>query len=159
MIKSWKKISEKRLYDGYRKLLQKRFIMPDGEEEDYDIIEDGDTVGIFAITEKNEVLVCQQFLPGIEQIRYTLPGGYVNKEEPVESAAARELLEETGYAGDMKFIAEFPEATYSTIMRHCFVATNCKKVHVQHLDDTEFIQLVVMPLEAFKHLLRNGEIL
>lgn len=69
---------------------------------------------------------------------------------------ARELQEETGYQGDLKFVTECLNDAYSTMVRSCFVATNCRKVAKQELDDSEFITVRLMPLNEFRQLLRSG---
>lgn len=69
----------------------------------------------------------------------------------------RELLEETGYAGDAQFVTNVLDDAYTTMRRACVIATNCKKVAEQKLDDSEFAQVVLLPLDDFRKLLRSGQ--
>jgi ADP-ribose pyrophosphatase len=57
-----------------------------------------DYVSVLATTAEREILLVRQYRPAVEQATLELPGGHVDGDEPPESAARRELLEETGYA-------------------------------------------------------------
>src|SRR5215471_1542287 len=56
-----------------------------------------DYVGILAVTKDGMFPLVRQFRPAIEQITLELPSGHVDEGETPEQAAARELLEETGF--------------------------------------------------------------
>lgn len=57
-------------------------------------------VNIIAITENGELLFVEQYRHGSRTVTLEIPGGMVDPGEDYLSAGARELLEETGYAGD-----------------------------------------------------------
>ena len=44
------------------------------------------------------------------------------------------------------------------MIRYNFVATNCKKIKEAEPENTEFIQVVEMPLSEFRQHLRNGQL-
>ncbi|MGZ8695475.1 MAG: NUDIX hydrolase, partial [Gaiellaceae bacterium] len=98
-VRAWEKLSERLSYDGFRKILTRRFRLPDGREADFDIFSSPDTVAVLALTEADEVILVREFRPGPEQLLYELPGGIVEDGETPEEAARRELTEETGYEG------------------------------------------------------------
>ena len=68
------------------------------------VCENPDWVNIIALTKDKEVVLIEQFRHGTEEIILEIPGGMIDDddEEP-ETAARRELLEETGFSAD-KFI-------------------------------------------------------
>src|SRR4051812_36429359 len=101
-MRPWQKLSEHLSYDGFRTILTRRFRFPDGREADYDVFSSPDIVAVLAITEADEVLLVREFRPGPEELLYELPGGIVDPGETPEEAARRELLEETGYEGDLR---------------------------------------------------------
>jgi len=158
MIESWKKIKETPFKAGFRKLLNRVFVLPNGKTADFDIKDEGLAVCVLAFTIEKKVLLVTQFRPGPEKILHELPGGSVDKgEEPID-AIRRELLEETGYIGDVEFVGTSLACAYSTILRYNFVAQNCKKIQDPKTDDTEFCEVFEMSLEDFRKHLRSGEL-
>jgi ADP-ribose pyrophosphatase len=73
--------------------------MPDGKETTFDLLhpDNQEFAGVIALTPENKVVVCLEFCPGPERVMNELPGGFVDPGESPETAARRELLEETGY--------------------------------------------------------------
>ncbi|MEN9626316.1 MAG: hypothetical protein RL557_644 [archaeon] len=157
-MKIWKKIKEKKVYDGYRKIIRKTFLLPNGLERDFDIVSGEHAVGVVALTPRKEVLLVQQFRPGTEQIYDELPAGIIEKDEEPLAAAKRELLEETGYTGDFEFVAACVDDAYRSTIRYCFVAKNCHKIKEPQQDETEFIDIITKTLEEFKSQIRSGKL-
>ena len=155
----WKKIDEKLIKDGWRKVISRTFILPNGKEQEFEIKKEIISVCVLALTKDNKVILAKQFRPGPEEILLELPGGAVDQGEAPEQAIKRELLEETGYTGDFKFVAgPILDDAYSTATRYCFVATNCNKIQEAKIDELESIEVVEMPLEDFREHLRSGQL-
>lgn len=87
-----------------------------------------------------------------------LPGGERDEGETPMQAAERELLEETGYRGNMRFLTQSYECGHSPMYRYCFVATDCEKVGKMQLDEGECIETVEMNLYDFREHLRSGKL-
>jgi len=85
-------------------MLKKTFRLPDGTVADYDIKDEGRPVCVLALTPKREVILAKQFRPGPEQMLLELPGGWVEDADQPEQIIRQELLEETGYVGDVQFV-------------------------------------------------------
>lgn len=154
----WKKVEEVSLRAGYRRLLSRKFQLPDGRIEEFTIKDEGRVACILALTPDQRVILAKQYRPGPEKILLELPGGGIEVGESSEDAACRELLEETGYRGEMRFICEPLDDAYSTIRRFVFVATNCVKVQEPQLDENEFIEVVTLSLAEFRDHLRGGQL-
>ena len=155
----WKKLSETLVYNGWRKMIKKRFELPNGQEEDYDVIGNNAYVTVAALTVDQEFILVRQFRPGPEMFLTSFPEGYIDNGETPQQAAKRELLEETGYsAREVVYLKEF-RSGYSTETRICLLATNCTKVNDQSLDQTEFIEVSTMPVALFRSFLKDAKVI
>jgi ADP-ribose pyrophosphatase len=115
---------------------------------------------IFALTEKNEVLLVKNYCHARDSFELELPAGYIDKNETPEQAAKRELMEETGYeAEDIEYLGEVRVApTYSTKISYLFLARKIKKVSQQNLDDSEKVEVIKVPLQKLLKMINNNEI-
>jgi ADP-ribose pyrophosphatase len=158
-IIKWREISRKELFSKYgRKIEEVVFEMPDGNKSDFVIKNEGPAACVLALTDDDLVIVTRQFRPGVQEILVELPGGFVDEDDAnPEAAIAREIYEETGYRGEFKKVVVAYDDAYSTMRRHCFVATGCKKVGPGKLDKNEFINVELLSLPKFRGLLRSGK--
>lgn len=118
-------------------------------------------VNVFGTTEEGKVLMVKQYRHGIEQVGIELPGGVAEKGEDAETAARREIMEETGY--------EFSEFVYlgkvsanpstTNNFTHMFLATGGKKVAEQKLDETEDIEVLLYSIDEVKKLVKENKIM
>jgi len=77
-----------------------RFRLPTGREiADYWISEFPPWVNVVAVTPRDEFVLVRQYRPGLGAVHYEIPAGVVDDSEEIETAARRELLEETGFGG------------------------------------------------------------
>lgn len=76
--------------------------------------------------------------------------------ETPEQAMLRELREETGYVGNIRLVTQCFDDAYVTTNRYCFIATNCRRVTGQQLDESEFIEVRLVEVADFLKLVRSG---
>lgn len=156
-MEPWKKIDEKSMYKGYRNIIRRRFLLPNEQEADFDIIDVPSFVCVAAITLDEQVILVEQYRPGPEDTMVSFPEGRIDPGEEPLQAVERELLEETGYkAGKIAFLKSIPQA-YSMQKKYCYVATDCQKVQEQMLDEFEFIRVMTLSIAEFRALMRDAE--
>lgn len=158
-VEDWTLISEDPAYSSWVTIVRRTFQMPDGQVSEWDIINGSRTVAIVARTVTGEFLLVRQFRPGPLQVLDELPGGYARSSETIEQTAARELLEETGYAAtSIQTIGSNWMTANSTVRRYVALAEGCKKVGEPHFDRDEFGEVLVVDSATFIEKVRRGEL-
>lgn len=156
-IKKWQKISRETVFEKYgRKIEKVNYKLPDDKVSDFYIKNEGIAAGILAITKDNRVIVVEEFRPGPNEVLLEMPGGFVDLNEKPEDTIARELLEETGYKGNIQFVTRTLDDAYSTMDRYCFVATDCEKISEPKPSDKEFVRVKLISIEEFRQNLKSG---
>ena len=116
---------------------------------------------VFAVTKEKKILVVVQprvVLPTNTKINVELPAGYIEKDEESIEAAKRELLEETGYITQniRKLDSYYPSLGVGSERIDLFMALDCEKKSIPHLDDDEFLDYEEVTLEEYEYLLKNS---
>ena len=143
---------------GHMRILTRRYVLPDGRQSDWDLLDGGRTVAVLALTGTGRIVLVRQFRPGPARVLDEMPGGYVDEGEDIAEAAARELLEESGYAGEIEVVGQTWLSATATTRRHVAVAHNCRPVAEPRPgpDEDEFCQPVLVGLGEYRSLLRAG---
>lgn len=118
-------------------------------------------VNVIAMTAEGKILLIRQFRPGTMQEEIEIPGGCIDPADPSpEHAAARELLEETGYAGENARIIGKVSPNPAIQGNLCFTVLidNVKKVSEPQLEDTECIETEEVSVKKIKEMISAGEI-
>jgi ADP-ribose pyrophosphatase len=119
----------------------------------------GGIVVMVAVTPAGSVLLEKQFRPPLGRDVIELPAGLVDPGESMETAAKRELIEETGWsAKNLDFLAEGPISTgASTEVLRAFLCTGLEHVGKNGGDDNEIIEVIEVPLNNALEFLRNAQ--
>jgi ADP-ribose pyrophosphatase len=152
----WRKLGERVAYERFRRIVSRTFELPDGRTADFEVTEGPDTVAVLALTEDDEVVLVREYRPGPEELVLELPGGLIDEGQTPEEAARRELLEETGYEGEIVPVGSLLVDAYSTFSKHACVATGCRRV--ADPAEGELTEPVLMPLAEFREHLRGGRL-
>jgi ADP-ribose pyrophosphatase len=157
-MERWRKLEEHVAYAGRRRVLGRRFQLPDGDELDFEVKDEQEIVTVVAMTSERQVVLVRQFRVGPEKILLELPGGALEPGEDPLEGARRELREETGYSGDVRPVGTTFHCAYSTRSINAFVATDCRRVGEPAPHEGEVIEVVLVGLEAFREHLRSGRL-
>lgn len=108
-----------------------------------------DWANVFTIDSDNNVIMVKQHRMGKNIVTIEVPAGTLNPGEDPETAAKRELEEETGYTAEKMILlkAIFVNPAIQTNKCYFFLATGCKKTKELQLDDTEEIEVITFPLK------------
>lgn len=156
----YKEISRKQAYKGKRIQVDEIEYLNGEKKVHREHVKAGEAVAIFPITEDNKVIMIQEPRTPIGQVILAMPAGMIEPGEKPEDAAIRELEEETGYlASNVELLREYyPSVGYSNEKLKIYLATNLIKTE-QHLDETEDINVIEVPLEELIEMLDKNEII
>ena len=131
-----------------------------GREHDFYCIEAVDWINVIPLTAQNEVVMIEQYRHGADEVTLEIPGGMIDEGEAAESAAARELLEETGYAAsEIKLLGRTrPNPAIQNNWLYSFVAHDCRFEQEPVFDSSEWAVLRLVPLLNIPALIREGAI-
>ncbi|MDQ2663204.1 MAG: NUDIX hydrolase [Candidatus Eremiobacteraeota bacterium] len=146
--------------DPYLRLRKDSLDLPNGAHvDDYYVRESRGFCIIFALTVDDEIVLVEQYKHGAGRSLLELPAGAIDPHESPLQTAQRELLEETGYSGDLEPMGSFvTEPTHSDAVAHLFFARDARRVGDQQLDATEEIAVSLVPRNGLLDLVRSGRI-
>ncbi|MEV6976318.1 NUDIX hydrolase [Kitasatospora sp. NPDC093806] len=156
---SWREIERTTVFSKFGRSVDRvDFELPDGRKEEFYLKRERPAGAVLALTPDRHVILARQYRPGPARALYELPGGFIEPGEPATEAIGRELLEETGYQGEVHAAGPYWHDAYSNALRFAFFATNCTKVAEPTPERTEFIDVVTLSLPEFRtSVLRRGE--
>ena len=107
-----------------------------------------------------EVVLVRQWRYAAEAPTLEIPGGIVDPGESPAGAAARELLEETGYRAARVELLGTVHPNPAILANRCstFLATGLERVGEPEGDGEEHIEVTLVPASALPSLVARGEI-
>lgn len=157
-ITPWKILSSRHIHPRFR---IDTVELASGRTFEPVVLEFRSWANVLALTKNNEVVLVKQYRHGVQEDLLEFPGGIVDDGESPLEGIRRELMEETGYSAEnlveVGRIYPNPALQHNTLF--CYVATDVEKVGEQHFDDTEEIEVQLLPLEELIELAKSGKFL
>jgi 8-oxo-dGTP pyrophosphatase MutT (NUDIX family) len=132
-----------------------------GSEHDFFVLETPDWINIIPLTANDEVVMIEQYRHGSEEVTLEIPGGMVDAGESAQAAAARELLEETGYAATREVVSlgkVRPNPALHNNWIHTFLARDVSLRQKPLIESTEHTIVRLVPLADIPRLIADGSI-
>ena len=131
-----------------------------GKTHDFYVTHLADGVHAIALTTDQHVVMVRQFRAGSRRDSLETPGGLLDPGEDPCEAGARELLEETGYAGDHPELLGtiWPIPALLSMRISTVVIRNARLISEPHLDQAEEVALELVPAQDIPALIKSGQI-
>lgn len=143
-------------------LRQDHLRLPNGREiREYWISEFPPWVNVVAVTPKEQVVLIRQYRPGLGAVHFEIPAGVVDEADASPAvAAARELLEETGYGGGRwsALMTLSANPALQNNLTYSFLAEGVELVAAPMQEGTEDLRVHLVPLADVMRLIDAGEI-
>lgn len=161
ILKKNKVIPYSDVMDGgkFYKIKSQSFVFPDGSIQSREFIDKKRASVVVPITEDGNVLVIVQPIALAEEgSLIEFPAGYWEFNEDGKEAGIRELAEETGYVPEniVYLGSHYQDPGSIRTKVDTFLATGCKKVQNQNLDEGEFVKYIEIPYELAIELMNEG---
>lgn len=131
-----------------------------GKEVGLFILDTLNWVNVVAFTKEQELILVRQYRHGTKDFTLEIPGGVVHDGEDPETAARRELREESGYApGRFTRIGRCaPNPAFQTNHITTYLATDCELRGELIQDQGEDLEVVLVPADEAEAKVLAGEI-
>jgi ADP-ribose pyrophosphatase len=153
------KVTSEILFDGHFRVRRDIFATQSGEIKTRDILEYPEAVAMVAVDREGKIILERQFRYAAGRELIEIPAGGIDPSETPESAACREMQEETGYFPRcIERLTSFYSAPgYSTEVVHLFLAKDLVESRLTAEDSEEITLLRVSKDEVLK-LIADGSI-
>jgi ADP-ribose pyrophosphatase len=152
------------VYDGdFIQMIRRRFVDTEGNERVWEMMKRkiyGRIVAIAALTPEKELILEKIYRIPCKGYVLELPAGLTDKKDESEvQAIRRELLEETGYTVDTvkSLFSGYISAGAAEDEYAVYVGTNARFVQEPHLEGTEDIEVVKVPLHKLTEYVMNNK--
>ena len=156
----WKTLSTKSVYQNKWISVREDLVeIPDGRTTIYGVVTCNQCVGVLPFVDPHTVLLIKQYRYVARRVTWEMPTGGIHAGEAIETAAQRELAEETGYrAGRLTHVCTYH--TSKSVMdetAHLFLGADLAQAALPP-DDTEFIEVRPFPFADALRMVLSGEI-
>ncbi len=163
MLQKWQTLDSQLVFDHkWYKVRRDTVRLPSGAiVDDYFVSVRSHIALILPITDQQEIVFVRQYRHGVQEILLELPAGAFDPQvEAAETAARRELHEETGYLADrlLPLAILYDNPVKDTNQIHLFMAQELQQTGQRSLDLTEEIEVVTLPIDAILPAILQGHI-
>ena len=130
--------------------------MPAGHEATFYLRREADVAVCLPVTEDGRFILVEEYRHGPARWLFEIPAGNVDTGEDVDVAAAREVLEETGYTGQMVHLCTTWISAYSSARKHIYLMRNACKVAAPEMAPSDLFRVAELTRGQFEAVVRWG---
>ena len=158
-MRAWRTRSTEPLFEHRILTLARHHVASGPERRKVLVIDTPDWVNVIPLTEDGRVLLVRQWRYGIAAPTLEIPGGLV-EEDDIQSAAARELEEETGHRAHRweRIGVLHPNPALQPNRIVTYLATDLERFGAPPGDGREELELTSAPLDEIPAMIASGRI-
>jgi 8-oxo-dGTP pyrophosphatase MutT (NUDIX family) len=162
-MKTWRKLGNEEIFWHPLFGLERQIVASGDQRQEVIVVKAPDWVNVIPVLSDGRVVLIRQWRYGISAPCLEIPGGMIDPEENADEAAARELLEETGYnARKMKPLGiTHPNPAFLSNQLTTYLATDLDLVEPEREEfgvEDEQITVEPTPMSEIPGLIREGAI-
>ena len=159
-LERWKKLSTETIFknDWWSYKIDK-YTLPNGTLGEYHYAFTFGSVFIIPVNDKGKILMVKQYRYLNDRFSIEFPGGGVKKENNHDFEAEKELIEETGFEGELKYAGAFnPYNGVTNEICKVYIARNLKPSSEYKKDESEEFIVYEFTAEEIEQMIMNNEI-
>jgi ADP-ribose pyrophosphatase len=159
-LKPWKNLSSEVKYKNpWWTYIVDKYRLPSGKEGEYHYVYTGGSVYIIPALGNGKLLMVRQYRYLNERFSLEFPGGGVREGENPDEIARKELIEETGFDGELEKVGIFnPFSGVTNEYCHVYIARNLKVSDKEKPDISEEFELHEVSASELEEKISTNEI-
>ncbi len=159
-LKAWRTLSSTiQEINPYWTYKVDRFTLPDGKEGEYHYVHTAGSVFIIPVLTSGSLLMVRQYRYLNQRVSLEFPGGGISPGQSAEATARKELIEETGFTGELAQIGQFnPFNGVTNETTVVFLARDLSPSAEFRPDESEEFEIFELTPARIENLIRRGEI-
>ncbi|ADY56170.1 NUDIX hydrolase [Syntrophobotulus glycolicus DSM 8271] len=153
-----KRLVTKTIYEGKIIRVKEDLVeLPNGKETTREVVQHPGAVGMLAVQD-GQIFLVRQYRYALQQETLEIPAGKIDRGEDPEICAIRELREEIGYTGKMKYMGTFHTSPgFADEIIHLYQADELQWSPLSS-DEDEFLGVIKVPLAEAVDMVMNNEL-
>lgn len=136
-----------------------KYLFPNGSEGEYHYVYTSGSAFIIPVMDDRRLIMVSQYRYLNDRFSLEFPGGGIKSGQKPADVARKELIEETGFDGELEFIGIFnPFNGVTNEICHVFIARDLKSSDEFKKDESEEFEMHFLSIDEVEEKIRTNEI-
>ncbi len=156
----WKKLTtEIKFVNNWWSYIVDEYLYSNGRKGEYHYVHTNGSAFIIPVLPDGRIIMVKQYRYLNDRLSVEFPGGGVKKQDNHDNEARKELIEETGYDGELSYAGEFnPYNGVTDEICKVYIARNLKPSGEYKKDDSEEFELLNFSAGEIEEMISSNEI-
>jgi ADP-ribose pyrophosphatase len=159
-LQKWKKLSTiTKFVNSWWSYKVDKYLLPNGVEGEYHYAFTHGSAFIVPVNDDGKIILVRQFRYLNDRFSLEFPGGGVKAENNYIAEARKELIEETGFNGDLQYAGEFnPYNGVTNEICKVYIARNLRPSNEFKKDESEEFEIIAYSYKEIEDMVNSNEI-